>query len=133
MGRWKNSPRPLPEPLGKTVDTTTHVDANLWHDVDRAVTGALHSLNMTIIDWYSKKQNTCETSTGSEFSAARTATEQIMDLRTTLRYMGVPVGQSYMLGDNESVVSSMIPNSRLNKRHTALSYHSAQKPSLQAS
>jgi hypothetical protein len=121
------TPAHCPEPLGKTVDTTTHVDANLWHDLltGRAVTGALHSLNMTIIDWYSKKQNTCETSTyGSEFSAARTATEQIMDLRTTLRYMGVPVGQSYMLGDNESVVNSaMIPNSRLNKRHTALSYH----------
>jgi hypothetical protein len=57
-----------------------------------------------------------------------------MDLRTTLRYMGVPVGQSYMLGDNESVVNSaMIPTSRLNKRHTALSSPSAAKPSLQAS
>ena len=39
------------------------------------------------INFYSKKQNTVETSTYSlEFVAARSATEQIMDLRLTLRY-----------------------------------------------
>ena len=39
-------------------------------------------VNQTIIDSFSKKQNTVETSTyGSEFVAARTAVEQIMDLR----------------------------------------------------
>ena len=62
---------------------------------------------------------------GSEFVAARIATDQIIDLRTTLRYLGVPVDQStYMFGDNESVVkSSTIPHSTLTKRHNALSYH----------
>ena len=56
---------------------------------------------------------------------ARQATEQIMDLRYTLRMMGVPLdGPSWMFGDNYSViVSSTIPHSSLNKRHTALSYH----------
>ena len=57
--------------------------------------------------------------------AARTCVEQIIDLRTTLRYLGVPVNEkSYMFGDNESVVnSSKNLYSKLTKRHNALSYH----------
>jgi hypothetical protein len=44
------------------------------------------------IDWYSKAQTTVETATyGSEFVAARTAVDQINYLRTTLRYLGVPI------------------------------------------
>ena len=47
-----------------------------------------------------------------------------MDIRTTLRYFGVPVGKSVMFGDNKSVLdSSTIPHSKLTKRHTVLSYH----------
>ena len=83
-------------------------------------------INQTPIDWFSKLQSTVETVTfGSEFVAARTCTEQIMDLRLTLRYLGVEIkGPSYMFGDNETVVNaSSIPHSKLHKRHTALSYH----------
>jgi hypothetical protein len=56
---------------------------------------------------------------------ARQATEQIMDLRYTLRMMGIPIdGPAWMFGDNASVItSSNIPHSNLNKRHNALSYH----------
>ena len=67
-----------------------------------------------------------ETATyGSEFVAARIATDQIVDLRMTLRYLGVPVESStYLFGDNESVItSSTIPHSSLSKRHNALAYH----------
>ncbi len=121
-------PDDVPEPLGKGVLTTSYVDANLYHDMftGRSVTGILHFVNQTPIDWYSKKQGTVETATyGSEFVAAKTATEQIMDLRLTLRYLGVPIlGKSYLFGDNESVIkSSTVPHSRLNKRHNALAYH----------
>jgi hypothetical protein len=121
-------PEDAPEPLGKHVVTTTYEDANLFHDVvtGRAVTGVLHLLNGTPVDWYSKRQDTVETATyGSEFVAARIATEQIIDMRTTLRYLGVPImGRAYMFGDNQSVItSSTIPHSQLNKRHNALSYH----------
>ena len=90
------------------------------------MTGVLHFLNQTPIDWYSKKQGTVETATyGSEFVAARTATDQVHDLRLTLRYLGVPIkGKTILFGDNESVVkSSTIPHSVLKKRHCALSYH----------
>ncbi|NND72996.1 MAG: hypothetical protein HKN43_15585, partial [Rhodothermales bacterium] len=121
-------PDDAPEPLGKEVNTSTYVDANLYHNMvtGRAVTGVLHFVNAFPIDWYSKKQGTVETATyGSEFVAAKTATDQIIDLRTTLRYLGVPIkGKAYLFGDNKSVVqSSTVPQSRLNKRHTALAYH----------
>ena len=48
-----------------------------------------------------------------------------MDIRTTLRYLGVPIKeQSYMFGDNKSVVnSSLIPYAKLHKQHNALSFH----------
>jgi hypothetical protein len=62
---------------------------------------------------------------GSEFTAAQIAVGKIIDLRTTLRYLGVTVNnKSYMFGDNQAVVSnSTIPHSSLNKRHNALAYH----------
>ena len=118
----------LPEPKGKTVRTVTFVDANLYHCkvTGKAATGILHLVNQTPIDWYTRKQATVETATyGSEFVAARTATEQIMDIRFTLQAMGVPVEEaSYLLGDNKSVItSSTIPHSLLSKRHNALAYH----------
>jgi hypothetical protein len=121
-------PSDAPKPLGKYVTLTHYVDANLMHDVinGRSVTGILHLMNKTPIDWYSKKQATVETATyGSEFVAARTCVEQIVDLRTTLYYLGVPVrDKSYMFGDNKSVVdSSMQVHAKLHKRHTILSFH----------
>jgi hypothetical protein len=121
-------PPDAPRALGKCVRTTSFVDANLMHDMvtGRSVTGVLHLLNKTPIEWFCKKQNTVETATyGSEFVAARIATEQIMDLRLSLRYLGVPLeGPSWMFGDNLSVIkSSTIPSSTLKKRHNALAYH----------
>ena len=92
----------------------------------RSVTGVMHCLNKTPINWYSKKQATVETATyGSEFVAARTCVEQIIDLRNTLRYLGVPVREkAFMFGDNESVVnSSMRIDAKLHKRHTILSFN----------
>jgi hypothetical protein len=121
-------PTDIPEPLGKPVCTTSHKDANLQHDLitGRAVTGILHFVNKTPFEWFSKKQATVEAATyGSEFVAGRQATEQIIGIRTTLRYLGVPVqGPSRLFGDNGSVVtSSTVPHSPLKKRHHALSYH----------
>ena len=67
-----------PQPLGKEVVLVHYVDANLYHDAlnGRSVTGCLHFMNATPIDWYSKKQATVQTATyGSEFVAARTCVE----------------------------------------------------------
>ena len=121
-------PEDAPEPRGKPVITTTFADANLMHDLitGRSCTGILHLVNKTPIDWFSKKQSVVETAVyGSEFVAARIAIEQIMDLRYTLRMLGIPVkGKSWMFCDNMSVVvSSSIPKSTIKKRHNALAYH----------
>ena len=74
----------------------------------RSVTGILHLVNKTPIDWFSKNQATVETATyGSEFVAARTCLEQAIDFRLTLRYLGVSIREkSYMFGDNQSVVEA---------------------------
>ena len=97
-------------------------DANLNHCLatGKSLTGCLHFVNKTPVDWYSKKQATVETAMyGSEFVAAKTATEQIMDIRQTLRYLGAPITtKSFLFGDNRSVVTSAtLPHSTLTKRH----------------
>ena len=86
------------------------------------MTGCLHFVNKTPADWYSK----IETATnGSEFVSAKTATEQIMDIRQTLRYLGALIGaKSFLFGDNRSVVTSAtLPHSTLTKRHSILAFH----------
>jgi len=112
---------------GPAVILTTYVDANLMHCTVTGCssTGILHFINGTPIDWYSKCQSTVESATyGSEYVAARIATDHIVDLKYTLQYMGVSVKKAVIFGNNKSVViSSTVPHSRLNKRHMALSYH----------
>ena len=130
-GVEEDIPLNAPSPKGRTVRLSTFVDANLLHcrATGRSASGILHLINDTPIDWYFKKQNSVEAATyGSEFMAARIAVQQIMDMRITLRYMGVPLEPSaWLFGDNESVIkSSMIPASTLGKRHNALSYHTVR-------
>ena len=50
-------PSNVPEPLGNPVVTITYCDANLYHDLltGRLVMGILHFLNLTPIDYFSKK------------------------------------------------------------------------------
>ena len=113
-------PQDIPEPLGKYVVMVSYVDANLFHDIitGRSVSSILHLLNKTPIEYFSKKQGTIETATyGSKFVAVRIATEQIMDLRIMLRYLGVPIHEvSYLFGDNKSVVdTASIPHFKLHK------------------
>ena len=108
--------------------TTTTLDANLLHCLatGASLNACLHFCNQTPTNWYSKKQATVETGTyGSEFVAAKTTTEQIMDLRYSLRYLGVPIkSKSYMFGDNRSAVTSAtLPHSTLSKRHNILAFH----------
>ena len=121
-------PADAPAPKGKPVLTSHFVDANLLMDMltGRSQTGILHMLNKTPIEWFSKRQDHCETATyGSEFVAARIAMDHIIEMRTVLRYLGVPIlGPSYMFGDNLAVVnSSTMPSGKLQKCHNILNYH----------
>jgi hypothetical protein len=77
----EQNPPGMPTPRGKPMRITTFVDANLYHDLTtgRSTSGILHMVNQTPISWFSKCQATVETATyGSEFVAARLATEQII-------------------------------------------------------
>ena len=118
----------MPEPLGKAVITTSNMDANLNHCLatGKSLIGCLRFVKKTPVDWYSKNQATVETATyGSEFVAAKTATEQIMDIRQTLRYFGAAIGaKSFSFGDNRSVdTSAILPHSTSTKRHNILAFH----------
>ncbi len=125
-------PENMPKPKGKPITITTFVDADLMHDLitGRSVSGIIHMMNKTPIEWFCKRQNQVETATyGSEFMVMRIGTEQIMELRYMLRMLGVPVEPpSWLFGDNKSVViSSTIPSSTLKKRWNALSYHQVRE------
>ena len=121
-------PPNMPTPKGKPVLLTGYVDADHAHDLvtRRSVTGVLLYMNSTPIKWYSKRQNTVETSTyGSELVAARIATELIMEMRYKLRMLGVPImGSAVLYGDNQGVVlNTTVPSSTLKKKHNAIAYN----------
>ena len=121
-------PPDAPEPRGKTVTMSCFVDADHagCRATRRSHTGILIFINRAPILWFSKRQNTVETSTfGSEFVAAKTAVEMIKGLRYKLRMMGVEVdGPTSMFCDNESVVKNVTkPESTLKKKHNAIAYH----------
>ena len=118
-------PRDAPKTYGPKVVTTAYADANLYHDrlSGRALSGILHFINGTPIDWYCKRQATVETATyGSEFVVARIATKQIIDLRTTLRYLGVAIDGPAFLIRRQSICRHKLHCSQ------ALSSTSAVRP-----
>jgi hypothetical protein len=45
-------PDDAPPPRGKRVVFTVFVDANLYHDLRKSVTGIIHCANQTIIDFF---------------------------------------------------------------------------------
>ena len=121
----------MPKPRGRSVTTTAFVDSS--HAANkitrRSHTGFLIFINRAPIIWYSKRQNTVESSTfSSEFIALKACTESITALRYKLRMFGVPVDDSTkVLCDNESVVrNSSKLESVLNKKHCALAYHAVR-------
>ena len=80
------APVPFDSPVcNETEDqptTTAWVDANKHHDF---LTGIVHTVNQTTIDFHRKKQNTDETLTyGSELVAARMGTDQCALLSSRL-------------------------------------------------
>ena len=95
----------MPQPRGLGFVMSAKVDAD--HAADtvtrRSRTGFLVYLNCALIFWFSKKQNSCESSTfGSEFTAMKQCCEYLRGLRYKLRMMGIPCeGPAYILGDNQ--------------------------------
>ena len=121
-------PPNAPQLRGKPVTTMCFVDADHagCRETRRSHTGIIIMVNRAPIVWFSKRQNTVETSTfGSEFIAMRQAVELIEGLRYKLRMMGIDVvGPTSVLCDNESVVKNATrPESTLKKKHVAVAYH----------
>jgi hypothetical protein len=86
----------------------------------RSHTGIILFCNRAPIVWYSKQQNTVETSTfGSQFIAARIAVELIESLRYKLRMFGVPIdGPANVYCDNDSVCNNATKPETTLKRNT---------------
>ena len=96
----------------------------------RSTTGIVIFINGTPVSWYSKRQNTIESSTfGSEFVALKIATEMNEALRYKLRMFGIEIdGPTNAFCDNKSVVTNVInPESTLAKKHNAIAYHKVRE------
>ena len=92
----------------------------------RSHTGVVIFINRAPILWYSKRQNTMESSTfGSEYIVMKTDVDMIEGLRYKLRMFGIPIdGSTNVFCDNESVVkNTTLPESALTKKHNAIVYH----------
>jgi len=121
-------PTNAPAPKGNSIQMNIFVDADHASNkiTRRSQTGILIYINRAPITWYSKSQNTVESSTfGSEFVALRIAVEMIEALRYKLRMFGIPIdGPANVFCDNKSVVTnSTIPTSLLSKKHNSIAYH----------
>ena len=131
-GAQESIPGDAPEPRGNVVTTHCFVDADHAGNrvTRRSQTGILIFVNRAPIIWYSKRQNTVETSTfGSEFVALKISVELIEALRYKLRMFGIPIdGPTNVFCDNEAVTKNTIhPESTLKKKHNAIAYHRARE------
>lgn len=125
-------PLNAPDPRGKEVDLRMYVDSDHAGEklTRRSRTGFFVFMNMAPIIWYSKRQNTVETSVfGAEFVAMKNGMETVRGLRYKLRMMGVPLsGPSFFYGDNMSVIhNTQRPESTLKKKSNAICYHAVRE------
>jgi hypothetical protein len=123
-------PHRMPKPRGQSLMMTAFVDASHGSNkvTRRSHTGYVIFLNRAPIVWYSKRQQTVETSTFSaEFIALKVCLEAIEHMRFKLRCFGIPLPQgepTYVYCDNESVVKNTTSvESTLNKKHSSIAYH----------
>ena len=89
-------------------------------------TGYIIFLNKAPILWFSKRQNTVETSAfSSEMIAMKTCMEAIQALRYKLKMFGVPLmGPTEVFCDNNSLVlNTSNVESKLNRKHNLLAFH----------
>ena len=121
-------PLDAPEPRGNAVGIHCFLDASHASDkvTRRSQSGILIFINMAPIIFFSKRQNSVETSTfGSEFTTCKQGVELIKGLRYKLRMFGIPIeGPASIYCDNEAVYKNVaIPSSVLNKKMHGISYH----------
>ena len=96
------------EPQGKEVDTCMFLDNDHAGDKVscRSRSGFLIQMSIALVQWFSKKQSTVETSVfGAEFVTMKQSIDALRGLRYKMRMMGTSIsGLSYIYGENMSVV-----------------------------
>ena len=118
-------PGNAPPPRGKPVYVGCYVDADHAGNLltRESQTGIIIFVNNYPIVWYSKRQNTVESSRFvSEFIALWIATEMIEGLSYKIRIFRVAIdGPADVFCDKQSVVTNVsIPSSVLNKKHNSI-------------
>ena len=121
-------PPNMPEPRGKAVQINLFVDSAHASCLvsRRSTSGIVIFVNGTPVKWFSKRQNTIESSTfGSEFVAAKIAVELNESLRYKLRMFGIPIeGPTNGFCDNAGLIKNVTrPESTLQKKHNSIAYH----------
>jgi len=121
-------PPNAPLPRGRPIQINCFVDSDHAGNsvTRRSQTGIIIFGNNAPLVWYSKKQNTVESSSfGSEFVALRVASELIISLRYKLRMFGIELeGPANVLCDNQSVfINASEAKSNLNKKHNSICFH----------
>ena len=121
-------PSNMPELRGQGF--TMHAKVNADHASDTVMrhsrTGFLVYLNCVLVYWWSKKQNSVESSSfGSEFIVMKQCCEYVCGLRYKLRMMGIPCDDlMFIYGDNQSVLANTtVPDSTLKKKLQGITYH----------
>ena len=130
-GAKEELPARMPRPRGSSVVTTAFVDASHASNkkTRRSHSGFILFVNRAPVKWFSKRQQTMETSAfSSEFIAMRHCIEEIEHLRFKLRMFGIPLDESHpetpIFCDNKSLVRNTSDvKSTLNKKHSSIAYH----------
>ena len=125
-------PSNMPEPRGQGFIMCAKVNADHASDTitRRSRTGFLVYLNCVLIYWWSKKQNSVESSSfGSEFIAMKQCCEYVHGLKYKLRMMGISCDDpTFIYGDNQSVLANTtVPDSTLKKKSQSIAYHFVQE------
>ena len=119
---------------GKSVVTMAWVDA--LHGANkktrRSHSGHIIFVNRAPVKWFSKRQQTVETSAfSSEFIALKQCIEEIGHIRFKLRSFGILIDEersaTCVLCDNKSTVTNMSNvELKLNKKHSSIAYRFAR-------
>ena len=121
-------PSNMPEPRGLGFVMRVKVDTDHASDTLTRLSrmGFLVYLICALIYWWSKKQNSVESSSfGSEFIAMKQCCEYVHGLRYKLRMMGISCEDpTFIYGDNQLVLANTtIPDSTLKKKSQSIAYH----------
>ena len=124
-------PPNAPPLRGEEVDLCMFIDrdhaGNKW--TRRSRTKYMVLMNMSLINWYSTKQSTIETSVfGAEFVAMKVGIKVLHAIQYKLRMMGIPISGASYYGDNMLVIhNTSKPQSTLKKKYNAIAYHAICK------